>query len=130
MKYSVRYNRSLDLKSFDEIIIELKDEKYEDLLGFFNRYSDKRIVIKIDDCSNFLEENKIELFKQLEEENPEFNYTFLLKKYDLDKKTEVIQLLYDNDFSYYVEDFISDEEEMWNAIRTGYSSLIIGCAGE
>ena len=47
MKYSVRYNRSLDLKSFDEIIIELKDEKYEDLLGFFNRYSDKRIVIKI-----------------------------------------------------------------------------------
>jgi hypothetical protein len=125
MKYSVRYNRSLDLKSFDEIIIELKDEKYEDLLGFFNRYSDKRIVIKIDDCSNFLEENKIELFKQLEEENPEFNYTFLLKKYDLDKKTEVIQLLYDNDFSYYVEDFISDEEEMWNAIRTGYSDVII-----
>ena len=32
MKYSVRYNRSLDLKSFDEIIIELKDEKYEELL--------------------------------------------------------------------------------------------------
>ena len=55
MKYSVRYNRSLDLKSFDEIIIELKDEKYEDLLGFFNKYSDKRIIIKIDECSNFLE---------------------------------------------------------------------------
>ena len=67
MKYSARYDRSLDLKSFDEIIIELKDEKYEDLLGFLNRYSDKRIIIKIDECSDFLEENKIELFKQLEE---------------------------------------------------------------
>ena len=74
--------------------------------------------VKVEDL--FFSAQDKEIFEKLISKNQE-----LINVLDSIQDICEMGLLYDNDFSYYVEDFISDEEEMWNAIRTGYSDVII-----
>lgn len=126
MKYSARYTNKINLKDFDEIIIDLKDETYDDLLGFLKKYSDKRIIIKIIDSEKFIKEDKINIFMEIEKEYPEFNYTFLISTMGIkEQNAELEELFYEHNFSFYFENFISDLEDMWYVIRHGCSDIII-----
>ena len=93
MKYCINYKRFFKyINEIDEITIKYNPEDHT-LKNFLNKYKDKRINISIPDEKDFIENNRIEFFKQFYEENPEINFAFILPEIKSDNAETLYKII-------------------------------------
>ena len=135
MKYCARFRNSIDLTHFDEIIVELRKETFNDILGFLQYHKNQRVIFKLVDKELFLNE-KLKHFLRIEQRFY-FDYAFLFPDMKLFESKEaaekdaeltekIINKLFENDLPYYFKKIATTIDDVWYLLRLGVSDVIIG----
>lgn len=122
MRYCLNYNKTLKKEIFskiNELIITYQENDME-LLGFCQKYKDKRIIVDVQDFDIFKQSNGINKIKGIKEAIPELNITLripcLKENFDLCKE---------NNISFFCNRFANNWEVFRGLINEGVSDIYI-----
>jgi hypothetical protein len=110
MKYCVDYKRNFKyINDVDEIKINFRRTDAS-LLDFMLLHSNQRIIISIQDESDFIAYDCIKIFDAIAIKYPEINFTFLLGHCKENNVKELLQLLQENEIKhkYFFSDFVNN----------------------
>lgn len=119
MKYCINYiKRNFKyLNDIDEITIFFRPSD-SSLIEFMLSHANQTINIFIQDEQDFIENNRIKLFKAIKNEHPELNFTLKISRYDENKSNSIIKIIQEAEIPYFFNTGVRD----WATFR-GYLAL-------
>lgn len=129
MKYCINYKHSFNyLNEIDEITIQYDQNNPKTLEDFLQLYQNKRINIVIQNEEDFIENNRIEIFKNISINNPNINFALVLQSL---KKSTVAQEIYNIiincgvPIKYFFYEMVNDWDTLWGYIKYNPSDMYI-----
>lgn len=128
MKYCVDYKRHFKyLDEVDELTIRYNPED-ETLEEFLQLYKNKRINITIQDEKDFIENNRIEVFKNIATENPDLDFVLILQSLKKSAAAKEIYNIIVNcgvPIKYFFFAMVGNWDTLWGYIKYNPSDMYI-----
>ena len=126
MKYCIEYKKNFKyMAEIEEVIIQY-DYKNTNFINLLQEIKDKRIIIKIKDLVDFLENDRLILFDSIIKEisQDSLNITFLFEC--LDETTEkIIEKLRKEKYNYFFRTRATTWDILWGLVEIGVSDIYI-----
>lgn len=120
MKFCFNYYKEFPyLDIIDEININY-DKQSTELVEFLEEHKHQRIHLTINDTSDFLKENRIEVIKTIKEKYPEYNFVLRIPRDE-----SVIKLCKENNIPFWIKAYVSNWDTLTYFLSLGVTDVTI-----
>lgn len=124
MKYCIEYNTECSKKlinSVEELIIRYNKKDFLKLIEYAKSNTNQRIIFSIDDIDECLKDKVLEKFITIKKENPDFNFSIRLAKYN----KEIKEILKEANFKFFFNIYVNDWDTFIGLSNLNVSDIYI-----